>query len=68
MTSARASASRCCWPPESLVASRSASSSSCTAASTRMTFCSISLRLGRALRTSSGNATFLNTFMCGQMA
>ncbi len=38
MTSARASASRCCWPPDSFVASRSASSASCTAASTRITF------------------------------
>ena len=53
---ARASASRCCWPPESLVASRSTSSSSATACSTRMTLSRISF-LG-SLRTSSGKATF----------
>src|SRR5438309_584238 len=35
ITSARASARRCCCPPESLVASRSANSSSCTAVRTR---------------------------------
>ena len=37
ITRARASASRCCWPPDSLVASRSTRWSSCTAPSTRIT-------------------------------
>src|SRR5712692_9664175 len=68
ITSARASARRCCWPPESLVASRSASSSSCTALRTRRTLSRISFLENLRSPTSSGKAAFWKTFMCGQMA
>ncbi len=68
MTSARASARRCCWPPDSFVASRSASSSSCTAWSTRITLSRTCCREYVLSPTLSGNAAFSNTVMCGQMA
>ncbi len=70
VTSARASARRCCWPPDSLVAWRSASSASPTASSTRRTRWPISVlpRRWRRGTTSSGNETLLNTLMCGQIA
>src|SRR5258706_9118452 len=68
MTSARPSARRCCCPPESLVASRSARWSSCTAVSTRITLSRTSWREYFRSPTSSGKAVFWNTFMCGQMA
>src|SRR5256886_1997513 len=68
MTSARASARRCCWPPESLVASRSAISSRATTLSTRDTRSWISCLENLFLETRSGKAAFSNTVMCGQMA
>src|SRR5690242_18022030 len=67
-TSARASARRCCWPPESLVASRSARLSSCTAVRTRRTLSRTSFLGMRRSPTWSGNAAFWNTLMCGQIA
>src|SRR3954453_4719208 len=70
ITSARARARRCCWPPERAVASREASWSSLTTARARSTRMRRSDRPGRLPRgsTLSGNATFSNTFMCGQIA
>src|SRR5437899_3149281 len=68
MTSARASARRCCWPPESLVASRPAISSRATTLSTRDTRSWISCLENLFLETRSGKAAFSNTVMCGQMA
>src|SRR5260221_229343 len=63
-----ASARRCCWPPESLVASRCAISSRSTVLSTRITRSSSSRREKRLRPTRSGNAAFSNTVICGQMA
>src|SRR5215211_1380622 len=70
ITSARASARRCCCPPERSVACREARWSRRTTPSTRSTRSLIPLLDGRFRRgnTCSGNATFLKTFMCGQIA
>jgi len=61
ITSARASATRCCWPPESWFGRRSASGSICTARSASFTRRSRSA--AATLRTSRPNATFRRTLM-----
>ncbi len=67
-TSARASATRCCCPPERAGAGRSAKSarptmsSACIAVSRAMAF------FGRGRVTRSGNMTLSITVMCGQIA
>ena len=58
-TSARASATRCCWPPESWAGLRSLNCASRTISSARVTRVPISA-LG-IFRTESGNATFSAT-------
>ena len=63
---ARAMATRCCWPPESWRANRSAKRSSRTSSSALVTRSRISL--SASLRARNGNATFSNTFRCGKIA
>ena len=62
----RASAMRCCCPPESCRGCRASIPPSCTTSSTRST----SLRIvdSFALRMRSGNAMFSYTVMCGKSA
>jgi putative spermidine/putrescine transport system ATP-binding protein len=65
-TSARATAMRCCWPPDSCPGMRSANFSIVTIASARRTLASMSA-LG-TLRTFSGKARFSRTDMFGNSA
>jgi hypothetical protein len=67
-TSARASATRCCWPPDSAGAGRSANSLSPTESSEAIASCR-ALSFGvRGRPATSGNITFCSTVMCGQIA
>lgn len=66
MTMARASATRCCCPPESWVGLRSAYSAIWTASSASMTLARCSEE--GTLRTLRPKATFWATVMCGQRA
>ncbi len=66
LTSARPSATRCCWPPESRGAGRSCRPSRPRLCSIVMTLSRISAGGSRLPR--SGKAIFSKTFMCGQIA
>ena len=65
-TSARATATRCCWPPESWAGRRCPKPESWTMSSARLIRAAISA-LGSFL-TSSGKARFSATVMCGNRA
>ncbi len=65
-TRARASETRCCWPPDSSAGYRSASVASRVVARMAVTFLAMVARL--RLRTASPYATFSATVMCGQSA
>ena len=67
-TSARASASRCCWPPLNCGAGRFSKPSRWTRASERITRSRVSALENFCGPCFSGNATLSKTFMCGQMA
>ncbi len=64
--SARASATRCCWPPESACTFRFPYSPSSTSASARSTFSATTARF--APRDLSPKATFSHTSRCGKSA
>ena len=66
LTSARAMATRCCWPPDSSLGFLSNKSSICTifAASAALTFASAFF----TLIFSRGNIMFCSTVMCGYSA
>ena len=66
VTSARANATRCCWPPLRSGPGRSSYPVRPTRSSARSTRSLISF-FGN-LRALSGKATFCATVMCGQMA
>ena len=66
LTSARASATRCCWPPESCDGFDRSRPVSCTSSSISATRSRISPR-GRRSSTSP-NATFADTSRCGNSA
>jgi hypothetical protein len=57
---------RCCWPPESWLGRRSATSGSLTVFSMRPTRAAISA--DSSFRARSGNATLSKTLMCGNSA
>src|SRR4051812_41563971 len=66
LISARASATRCCWPPESWPGRRFSMPSSRTEASASATRLRVSWRPTRLMR--RPNATLSKTFMCGKSA
>jgi hypothetical protein len=67
LTSARARAMRCCWPPESWLGLRSANSGSRTTSSISLTRVATSASLTIFLLRRP-YATLSNTFMCGNSA